>query len=376
MMSVDSTKKIVYITGQLGLGGAEKQLYLLTRALVRRGWHITVVTLNGGTGDFWEGPIQEAGVSLISLPAKGSKASRLVALTKILASIRPAIVHSWTIYANIYAALAGKFAGIRCKIGSERANHNSSRQDVGNFWYAQSLRGLDALVTNSLPAARYLQSYKPELKTCVVRNAVEIPLPVGNGDRASLRREVGVPELALVVGSIGGLVPRKGFARLIESVSSLEERWPSMHFVLIGDGPLRNELYRKAAQALSPERVHFVGARPYASRFCPVFDVFCFPSEDQEGMPNVLMEAAAFGVPAVASNVGSASEVIEHNVTGLLVEGNRVHDMSACIEKLLADANLRAAMGEAAREKVRNEFSVEAMVSNMEQVYLEVLCAS
>ncbi len=369
-------KQIVFLTGQLGLGGAEKQLYLLTRSLVRRGWCVTVITLNGGAGDFWEGPIQDAGIQLLSIPAGTSKAHRLLALTKMLVSIRPAIVHSWTIYANIYAAVAGRLSGTRCRIGSERANHVSSRRDVGNFWYPQSLRGLDALVTNSLSAARYLQTFAPKLRTFVVPNGVEIPMPPSNEEKELLRKEIGLPESALVIGGIGSFVPRKGFIRLIDVASMLVQRWASLHVLLVGDGPLRNELYWKASKVLTPGRVHFLGARPHASRLCPVFDVFCFPSEDQEGMPNVLMEAAAFGIPAVASNVGGASEVIQHNITGILVQNHCVHEMSAAIERLLTDADLRTTMGKAARKRMSREFGVETMVSKMEQVYEEVLCRS
>jgi len=372
----DSLKKIVFITGQLGLGGAEKQLYLLTRSLVQRGWHVTVITLNGGVGDFWEGPIRDVGVSLLSIPAGSSKASRVMMLRNMLARIQPSIVHSWTIYANIYAALAGRLARIKFRIGSERANHHSSRQDIGAFWYAQSLRGLDALVTNSAPAAIYLREYRPRLKTFVVPNAVEIPPPVGPQAKRALRGELNIPDRALVVGSIGRMVPRKGFQRLIQCASLLAPKWSALHVALIGDGPIRDDLYEQAVKALGPERVHFHGAKPDAARYCPAFDVFCFPSDDQEGMPNVLMEASSYGIPAVATNVGSVAEVVEHGVTGFVTEINGAREMSASIERLLAEPALRETMGIAARQKVSKEFGVDAMVSRMERVYEEILCGS
>lgn len=365
-------KRILFITGQLGLGGAEKQLYLLSSGLLARGWSVSVISLNGGAGDYWEEPLRKCGVFVSQLHASSGKATRLKAIRRVLLTQRPEIVHSWTIYANIYAAVAGRLAGTPYRIGSERANHHSSRRDIGNFWYSQSLRGLDALVTNSLPAAEYLRAFRPALKTFLVRNAIELPHEFTCEQRERLREEFGVPKNCVVLGAVGSLVPRKNVSFLIEAISALSRNRSDVHFVVIGDGPLREKLYADAMQALSPERVHFYGAQPNAARLFPLFDVFCFPSLDQEGMPNVLMEAASWGIPAVATDVGGVREVIEDAETGFIVDVTDPGQMAERIELLLSNPALRKTMGDRAREKMQKEFSVDRMITTMEDVYEQI----
>lgn len=365
---------ITFITGQLGLGGAEKQLYLLVRGLTQSGWRVSVITLNPGVGDYWEKPIKELGIPLYEIPRTALRLGRLALIQNVLAKEKPQIVHAWTLHANIYAALAGRLAGIPVRTGSERANQNISRQALGRWWYFCSLRGLTCLVANSEPAATYMRRYHRGLDAKVVPNAVEIPEELtGSDQRNEIRRRLGITATSVVIGAVGSLVPRKNFALLIDAIASLSKEFPDIMFVLVGQGLLRQDLEQRARASLPRDGFLFTGAIPNASELYPAFDLLCSPSLNQEGMPNVLMEASAAGLPVVATNVGGVSQIVEDGKTGFLVQPGDMAAMRDRIRQLVVDAELRHQLGNAGREKMQREYGVERMVTRMMAVYRTTL---
>lgn len=365
-------KRILFITGQLGIGGAEKQLFLLATNLRQRGWNVSVITLNGNAGDYWEVPFAESGLQLEIIATGTSKLYRILAIKALLEKYKPAIVHSWTMSANPYATVSGRLAGVRYRLGSERSNPSQSLEELGHFWYTQCLRGLDAIVMNSRAAMTFVNAFRPTLKTFVVHNGIEISDTQVSDCKNNLRAEFGIPQEALVLGSIGRLEPRKNFSLTLKVAGGLRSRFPNLHVVFVGDGPLRTALEQQAAQIMPPGSVHFLGAIPQAMRIMPSFDVFVFPSKGQEGMPNVLMEASSLAVPSVATRVGEVEEVIEDGKTGFVVEEDAVEQMMACAARLLSDPALRCVMGKAARARMMAKFGIEQMATNMERVYDEV----
>src|SRR5262249_12102543 len=107
----------------------------------------------------------------------------------------------------------------------------------------------------------------------------------------------------------------------------------------------------------------------------PAFDLLCMPSIHEEGMPNVLMEGSAAGLPVIASQVGGVPDLVEDGITGFLVPPNQVDPLADQLEKLLVDPELRQRMGQAGMEKMGCEFSVEAMVTRMTKVYKDTFLA-
>ena len=362
---------ICYITGQLGLGGAERQLYLLVRELARRGHQVTVLTFNAGCDDYWEAPLKALGINLVAIPAGTNRLRRFSIVCRALRAVRADVVHSWTFSANLYAALCGRFSLVRLRLGSERSNHICSQADLGAIWYRASLLGLDGIVTNSQAAGAYLQAFRPELQVHVVPNGVETPqtVPLPLEVRARIRANFGVPLDAVVVVGVGTHVPRKNFQQLIEAVARLVPRHSEMILVLIGDGPLRSELESQAESLLLRDRVLFLGSVKNADALLGAFDILCLPSLAMEGMPNVLMEAAAAGVPVVASAVCGVGEIVENHRTGILFPERDVDALTAALSLLLVDKQLRQNLGRAAHECIRRKYSVTSMADAIEQLY-------
>src|SRR5262249_40522176 len=143
---------IAFITGQLSIGGAEKQLYLLVNGLVQEGWRVSLVTMNPDKGDYWEDRMRELGIRIHGISRALSRPHRLLEVKHILRQENAQIIHSWSMHTNFYAAVAGRLSGTVVRLGSERCNHYSSLQVLGRWGYALSLWGLDGLVANSAAA--------------------------------------------------------------------------------------------------------------------------------------------------------------------------------------------------------------------------------
>jgi glycosyltransferase involved in cell wall biosynthesis len=364
-------QSIAFVIGSLVLGGAEKQLYLLAQHLQKRGWNVTVITLHPDFNDYWEQPLRALGIPVFGVSTDFSKARRFLIISGILRENHCQIVHSWSFYTNFYTTIASKFSDVKVRLGSERANQNCSLASLGKWKYDLSLLGLDGIVANSQSAAMFLRRYKRRLKVWVVPNGLVMPVQVKT--KFECRARLNIPVSAFVIGSVGSLESRKNFGGLIDAIKELTVRDRNVFLAIIGDGPLRNELQKQAEKVLSSKGFLFTGAMPNAADWMEAFDVFCLPSSDQEGMPNVLMEASAAGLPVVATKVGAVSDIIEDAKTGLLVPLEDVKAMADALDKLLHDPALCLKLGQAGQAKMKSQYSVESMVDSMIDIYSSLL---
>jgi glycosyltransferase involved in cell wall biosynthesis len=141
--------------------------------------------------------------------------------------------------------------------------------------------------------------------------------------------------------------------------------------VIVGDGPLRNELLQLARDYNMMDRLHFLGARKDVSEILRALDVYVLCSES-EGMSNTILEAMASGRSVVATAVGGNTELVVDGETGLLVRPNHPHQLATAIMKLLREPACRRRLGQCGRRRVEEQFSLEGMVRNYAKVYLEL----
>ena len=191
--------------------------------------------------------------------------------------------------------------------------------------------------------------------------------PLDPDDQRAVRARVGIPPDAPFVLGVSRLVPRKGFDVLLDAVAGLD----GVHVAIAGTGRDRARLERRAQQL--GDRCHFLGRVPMAD--LPALyagaDVFAMLCRDRwggleaEGFGIVFMEAAACGVPAVAGNSGGASEAVIDGETGYVVEPRDVASVRDALGRLLGDAALRAALGEAALQRARSDFSYDVLATRL-----------
>jgi glycosyltransferase involved in cell wall biosynthesis len=196
----------------------------------------------------------------------------------------------------------------------------------------------------------------------------------GPDARAEARRILDLDDNAFVVGTVANLTPKKDQRTLLDAFAQLRSRLTGTVLVLVGTGPLEQEL-RSHARTLGVDRsVRFAGSRGDVPLLLPGFDVFALSSL-AEGLPISMLEAMASCVPVVATTVGGIPEVVTDGVEGMLVEPGHPAELAEAFEKLSVDPELRARMGRDGRRKAAT-MTIASAQREIESVYLQMLGAT
>jgi glycosyltransferase involved in cell wall biosynthesis len=236
------------------------------------------------------------------------------------------------------------------------------------------LRWMDAVVCVSRAQAdKVRHAGVPEAKIAVIQNAIgeEAFVAPRAEERAQMAGWFARPPRWLV-GAAGRFSPEKGFAVFIEAAAIVAKQRPEAGFVLFGDGPLRADLERSILERGLQGKFVLAGFRTDLMRFVPNLDLAVLSSYT-EGLPVVLLETGAAGVPTVATSVGGIPEVIDNGQSGYLVAAGDGAALAERIVVLLDNDLQRQAMGRAARERVRRDFSFEAMGRQYHELFRKVV---
>jgi glycosyltransferase involved in cell wall biosynthesis len=358
--------KLVLLIATLEQSGAEKQLVLLARGLPRAAFDVDVVALT--RGGFYAQVLRDAGVR-VHVVGKRRKLD-LQALRRLRALVRrldPDVIHAWMFTANAYARLL--FSGRRrpAVIASERGSDgwkHGWQHVVDRLLVGRASR----MVANAPEVAREAAERGfPPARIVVVRNGVSLP----DGPRPPAPLDPRIRPGARVVGSVGRLADGKRIEDLIDAAALLRAHAPDATLLLIGDGPLRAALERRAATLGLGDAVLFTGHRSDAADLVRGFDAFWLASAS-EGMSNGLLEAMAAGTPVVASDIPTNRELIVDGVTGHLVPLGSPRDLADATVRLWRDPARRGALTAAALAHVRRELGVDVMVDAYARLYREV----
>lgn len=363
-------RRVLHIIPSLDRSGAEKQLTLLATHLARDEFdpHVCALTRSGP----YEADLRASGVP-VTLIGKAHKAdpSAFFRLKRHIATVRPELVHTWLFAANSYGRAAALAAGVRHLVAAERC------VDPWKRWHELAIdrwlaRRTERIVINS-PGIRdfYVRHGLPEEKFVVIPNGIDPP-PPATLSRDALLAELGLPPQARLIGAVGRLWPQKRVKDLIWAADLLKVIRDDVHLLIVGDGPHRRRLEQYRRQVRIEDKVHFLGHRSDVSRLMPHFDLLWLGSE-YEGLPNVIMEAMAAGVPVVASDIAGNRDLVVPGETGYLVPLGDRAALARQANKLLDDAALSRRLGAAARRRILDSFSVERMVDRHARLYRELL---
>jgi glycosyltransferase involved in cell wall biosynthesis len=217
--------------------------------------------------------------------------------------------------------------------------------------------------------ASLVQELGPARAVPVVYNGVDTtvfhPLP----QKDLLRERLGLPTQGVGIAIVSRLVREKGLFELLQAFASVRTACPTAWLAIIGDGPAEPAIRTMVAQERLETAVFLSGRRPHTEvvEWLNAADVFTLPSYN-EGLPNVVLEAMACGLPVIATDVGGVSEVVTHGVTGLLIPKGQVTPLAHAITQLL-DEDSRYRMGAAGLARVRMDFSWSGSVRSLLQVY-------
>lgn len=376
--------RLVLLIPTLDRSGAEKQLTLLATRLPRDEFDVHVVALTRG-GPYTE-LLREREIPLTILDKRQKlDVGAWKRLRSTLTKLQPDILHTWLFAANAYGRLAVTPSQPTKVIVSERCV--DSWKAGWQLWLDRRLISrTDRLVGNSQSVVDfYVQQGFPADRTTVIYNGVDLPRHIESEtadfpssetgtshQRLELCRELGLPEVAKLVGFVGRLAKQKRIKDLLWAMQVLRQADERAHLLLVGDGPERTELQQFARDVECTEHVHFLGHRVDADRIIAALDVFWLAS-DFEGLSNSLMEAMAAGVPVVASNIPPNRELVTHGNEGYLVDVGDGMGFAQFAKKLIDDPKLGQQLGAAGRSRIQSDFSVQKMVDAHITLYRDLL---
>jgi glycosyltransferase involved in cell wall biosynthesis len=208
----------------------------------------------------------------------------------------------------------------------------------------------------------------------VIRNAVEVDSNSKSLDPKQFREEWGLPQEAILCVAVGRLVWAKGFDDLITSFAAVANEIPDIYLMIVGGGELFSTLTDQIAQAGLQNRIFLLGYRDHewVQRMLGCADMFVMSSRS-EGVPFALLEAAAVGLPTVATNCGGIPEVVKDRVEALLVPAGDVTALSTAIIELCNNKEFANELGRNVKEKIKTDYSLASQLAAMKQAYLKAL---
>jgi glycosyltransferase involved in cell wall biosynthesis len=193
-------------------------------------------------------------------------------------------------------------------------------------------------------------------------------------DEQAVHRMIGLPNGALLIGTIANLFPRKGYEVMLRALPAIVSAVPAVHYVIVGsdDNDYADQLRQLAHELKITDRVHMVGFQDQVQPFLTAFELYVHPALI-EGFGIAVVEAMAMGKAVVATTTGGLPEVVAQGETGLLIPPGDAESLAAAVVSLLRDRIRREQMGRNGRARAQERFSLDASVKEMEQVYDRVL---
>lgn len=369
--------RVTFYSDALYFGGAEMYLALLAEHLDRARFELSAVLPPDAGADRLRRMLTAAGAKLQTLPRPGFASFRaLPAMRRVLRQIGGEVLHvnlPSSYDAGVSAvALAAREAGYARVVSTEHLPmiDRKYRKFPTKLFFSQWIDRAIVMTEENRRFLIELHGMEPE-KIRVIDNGVNDVPSLSPTERAALRASWGASDADLVVGNVASLTRRKGQHVLLEAMARLSSSaasLPRWRLVIVGEGEERAALEAQA-QALSLDRaVCFAGARDDAARAIGAFDLFVLPSL-VESMPLTLLEAMAASRATIGSAIYGVPEVIEEEVTGLLVAAGDARELASAIERLLRDGALRARMGEAGRRRFEARFHAARMTAQVAALY-------
>lgn len=372
---VGTVASVALLVTSLDRGGAERQVVYLARHLAAQGWRVEVLCLLSANA--FTDALAAAEVPVTSFArGKGSVLLGLVRLSRHLYSRRPDVLVTFNFHPNVVGRLL-RWLGVLPKsrlITSYRNAHFGNRTRDSE-WRDRILRWSrrldDATTVNSQRAADELASRRllDVDRSHVVVNAIEVEAGDLPRSESPLRDLMGVGPEAFVWLAVGRLEPQKDYPTMLAALAAL----PEARLAIAGAGSLREHLAGIVRRLRLRDRVVFLGARDDVPALLAGCDGFLLSSA-WEGLPNVLIEASAAGIPVVTTDVGGAREVVSHGEGGFVVEPNAPGELAEAMRRMMGmPGPQRDAMGRKARAHVRSRFALDTVGSEWERLLTDVV---
>lgn len=397
-------RRVLLVNAGLAAGGAERQIVNTLTGLKASGQCESVALLaeyidHAPNLDFFLHELEVAGIEVsqvehaISLSDDGLSSvqpevadlladiapgliEEILNLVEEFRHRRPEVVHAWQDSSSIKAGIAAVIAGVPRIVLASRNVTPMNFTYYQDYMYPayRALASLESVVflNNSEAGAVDYTSWLglPRERFVVVRNGVDLSY-LKRADESVVReyrRSFGIPADAQVVGSVFRFWAEKRPMLWLQSAALLAEHYPNVHFLIIGEGPMRQEMEAFIRSHQLSGKVHLPGARPEVATPLSAMDVFLLTSEF-EGTPNVVLEAQWLGLPVVVTDAGGARESFDREVSGMLATQPSVKDLSLLVGLYLENSDLMKQAESAGPKFVERVFGVNRMVNETLDLY-------
>ena len=370
-------KVLIFIQG-LSFGGPEKLVYDMVKHIIKNQNNIKIIKLEiccyDILGHFAEkliGEKQKINLSLLKRKP-GIDLFYPFKLASLIKQKKIDVIHAHNATAWFY----GTWASILTRVPIVYTEHDRSFPTPLRLKYFHYFFGkyATAVIAVSKTVKENLEKYEHIKNVKVIYNGIDPDLfkPASIEEKVLKKKQLGLNKNDFVLGNVGRMDYWKNQRILIEILPDLKKISPQIKLILVGGGEEEGNLKKSAIKKGVKNDVIFLGQRSDVNQILKAFDIFVFPSLT-EGLPLVVIEAMATGLPIVASHVGGIPELVVNGETGFLVSPTSKEEIKETIIKLLDNPKLRKEMGQIARKRFETHFSLPQMVQKYIEVYEEAV---
>lgn len=366
-------KKILQLIDSLNIGGAEVLLVDLVRGIKDAGYDVSV-------GYSTHGPLEkkllELEIPCTHLPRLGRIDPVLfLRMCRLILREKPDIVHTHLFKSDLHGRLAARLCGVPVVVSTAHNNDIWAKRFPLGHLYGFTSKLTDGVIAVSDEVRDYQIQYTgiSNDKICVIENGVDVQrFDDQEAAGMAFRRELQIDSGAPLVGIIGRLQPQKDHDNFFKAAVQIKNKLPRSRFLVIGDGPLRDELVSKARDLGLEPAILFCGIRQDIPAVLASLNVLVISSK-WEGLPVTLLEGMAARCPIVSTSVGGIPNVVTDGVSALLVSPEDPSALANACLKILTNPTFSQLLADAGYLRVKKQYSLDAMIVRILEFYQELM---
>ncbi|WP_036487788.1 glycosyltransferase family 4 protein [Myxosarcina sp. GI1] len=313
----------------------------------------------------------------------------ILQLTKLIRQQQYDLVHVHTPIAAVLGRVAAKLAGVKRIVYTSHGLPFHDRSSPREYFLYSNIEKFcssisDLIISQNhedIATAKRLGIAPQKLK--YLGNGVDLDRfnrhRLDERQQSQLRRSLNIPNSTeLIIGTVGRLTRKKGMGYLIEAAARLIPQFPNLQITIVGGElntdpePFYDELVARITELGIANHVIFTGERKDIPELLGLMDIFTLPTFTHEGLPRSIVEAMAMSLPVVATDIRGCREIVQHERTGFVVPPEDSNSLAEALAKLLANAELRKAYGEAGRSRIEAEYDEKMVFERLAKFYQDL----
>ncbi len=361
--------RILFIVNGFAIGGGElKLLELVEQIQLNYSDRFEVFICSVGQGGPMEDRFRALAPTWIFEKKNAYDLSQIWKVIRLIRDRRIDLVQTTLFYADVIGALAARIAGVRHVVSWEAITQPYAKKHLLAYRLAAKWFSRSVAVSHTIQQQVTDMRRVDPRKAMTIHYGVDTDLFKQNTNRAAVRKSLSLCPDTQILGTVARFTEQKGHCYLLDAAPDIVRSHPNVRFVFAGDGPLRTSIEAQADRLGVKSHCCFLGFRSDVTDLLNAFDVFVLPSL-YEGLPNVVLEAMACGLPVVATAVDGTPEAVRHGVTGFLVPPKDPGALANALIRLLEDENIVRLMGRNGRLRAEEVFSLDGQVRQFIHLY-------